>query len=415
MFCSKCGTKVLDTAAFCHVCGEKINISSGADAPSAPRMPDPLFGSKIRHASAVAEIRKAPVEIREQPPAKEPEIKKEVPVPPVKQRESLIPVLEIRQKAVEIIPPAIDPEPIPAAVEVPVSKEKASDFEMRIVDYEETYPGVREESDSAPASKVKGKVLPVALIGTLLILIIFAVLTIALPNVKPFKNIRNMLGLVQTQTDALQETEQTTTEATTSAETSEQSRTVAYGTVLKAPSTPSLIASGKVLINIKASESFAAKETELKFMADFSDENETVFYIPAQDDTPEIIYAVDTANESYSSFTGAYGKFYAEAEDEPLSDAPEALLLCIDTLNFSFYKGYGGDFEARGSEDFTGTGTAHIYAMNENETETLVWIDEDTGVFVKAERDGEELFFVKDAKAGHGVQIPDYKNNIMKE
>lgn len=411
MFCSKCGTKVLDTAAFCHVCGEKINISSGIDAPSVPKMPDPLFGSKIRYTSAVAEIKKAPVDIPEQPPAKEPEIRKEVPAPPVKQRESLIPVLEIRQKAEEIIPPAAGPEPAPVAA----PKEESSDFEIRIVDYEEAYSGGGEGSDSVPSSKAKGKVLPVALIGTLLILIIFAVLTIALPNVKPFKNIRNMLELVQTQTDALQETEQTAFESTTQAETSEQSRTAAYGTVLKAPSTPSLAASGKVLINVKASEGFAAEETELKFMADFSDENETVFYIPAQDDTPEIIYAVDTVNESYSSFTGAYGKFYAEAADAPLSDAPEALLLCINTLDFSFYKGYSGDFEARGSEEFIGTGMAHIYAMNEDETETLVWIDEDTGVFVKAERNGEELFFVKDAKAGHGVQIPDYKNNIIKE
>lgn len=411
MYCSKCGTKLLDTAAFCHVCGEKINISSGGDAPSAPKMPDPLFGSKVRQSSAVAEIKKAPVVIHEQPTEKEPEIKKEVPVPPVKQRESLIPVLEIRQKAEEIIPSAADPIPAPVAA----PKEESSDFEIRIVDYEEAYAGVNEGSESATGSKAKGKVLPVAIIGTLIILIIFAVLTIALPNVKPFKNIRNMLGLVQTQTDALQEAEQPSTEETTTPETSEQSRTVAYGTVLKAPSTPSLAASGRVLINIKASGSFAAEETELKFMADFTDESKTVFYIPAQDDTPEIIYAVDTANESYSSFTGAYGKFYAEAEDEPLSDAPEALLFCIDTLDFSFYKGYGGDFEARGSEDFIGTGTAHIYAMNEDETETLVWIDEDTGVFVKAERNGEELFFVKDAKAGHGVQIPDYENNIMKE
>ena len=38
-----------------------------------------------------------------------------------------------------------------------------------------------------------------------------------------------------------------------------------------------------------------------------------------------------------------------------------------------------------------------------------------SGVYVKAEQDGEELFTVNAVMTGSDVQIPDYKNNMMEE
>ena len=382
MFCSKCGEKLVETAAFCHNCGEKVNNGVKSAPFVAPKkLPDPAFGAK-------------------------PVIKSEP-----------VPVSEPEQTE-----PSLPEEPATETVQLPEPKPEyeygdsgeIGDIVVRMLkdDSDDANYIQPEESIPPEPEKAKKKIWPVVIIGILVILIIFGVLTVALPEVKPFKNIRELLG-ISSVSEVLPETAIDAPEETlpTEAETSAIPQTVEYGAKIKTPAVPNLMSTGKVYIDISVHESFGKNASDICFSADFTDENLTVFYIPSDSENPDMIYAVNETDKTYSAYTGAYGRFYSEEEYKDLSDAPDELLLCIDILEFSFNKDYDGEFEARGAEELK-SGFAHIYALDNG---TVVHIDTASGVYVKAEQNGEELFSVNAVMTGSDVQIPDYKNNMMEE
>ncbi len=382
MYCSKCGELLVETAAFCHSCGEKVNnveISAAFVAPK--KLPDPAFGAK-----PIIKSEPVPVSEPEQPKTALPE-----------------------EPAIETVQ---HPQPKPE-YEYGDSGE-IGDIVIRMLkdDSDDANLIQPEESIVPEPEKIKKKIWPVVIIGILAIFIIFSVLTVALPEVKPFKNIRELLGLSSV-SESLPETPTDTAEETgiTETETSTQTPTAEYGAKLRQPHTPNLMSAGKVYIDISVAENFGKDTSDICFSADFTDENQTVFYIPSYGENPDMIYTVNETDETYSAYTGAYGRFYSETKNKSLDDAPDKLILCIDILEFSFNKDYDGEFEARGAEELE-SGFAHIYALDDG---TVVHIDAASGVYVKAEHDGEELFTVNAVMTGSDVRIPDYRNNMMEE
>lgn len=390
MFCNKCGEKLVDTAVFCHKCGQQIEISSSTPPlKTGKKAPDPAFGAKPM-SKAVK-------------PAEKPVIPE--PVPPS---------------------PEPTPEPAPAKAE----EEKAEDTLDGVVkilrndvseeEEESIFLNLQTEEPQKPKKlkkKGKGAALICVMIAVIAVMV-FAALMVILPDIKPFSSIRSALGIAHTPTDSQIQTT-SVSEATTIPETVAQSPQPADGTLLDKPVAPDIAKAEKIHINaIVYSES---KKLRVEFSVDFSDENETVFYIPADvsAQTPDMIYVL-SGSGTYSSYEGGYGHFYAVESDEKYdienSDIPEALVLPLALLGESYRTDYEGKYEAKGSESLDGTGEAYVYTITDADGESgTVWVDADTGVFVRRINSSGEVFTVTETEVDADVTIPDYKNNIIEE
>ncbi len=383
MFCNKCGKEVLASASFCHNCGEQIDISSQSKKKKAP---DPSFGAKpIVHSSKKDEKPLAAV-LPVQP--KEPE----------KTTEEKIQEEKTAEKIDEV---------------VKILKDEISEDEEEIIfsDIEPIEPPL------PPKKKKSGKSIAVAVVFFLVAAImIFAALIVMLPETKPFSNIREALGIAQTATDSPEIS--TTFPETTEKQTQAESLQPADGTALDKPVAPDIATAEKIRINAIAYSE--GNSIRVEFAVDYTAEGETVFYIPAdaRAQTADMIYVL-SENGTYNSYEGGYGHFFAVDTDKEYDiqsmDIPDNLVVPIALLNESYRSDYSGKYIAAGSEIFDGTGTAYVYGVtSENETET-VWVDADTGVFVKRRNSDGDAFVVTAAQINSDVTIPDFRNNIIEE
>lgn len=383
MFCNKCGKELVASASFCHNCGEQIDISSQSKKKKAP---DPSFGAKpIVHSSKKDEKPLAAV-LPVQP--KEPE----------KTPEEKIQEQKTAEKIDEI---------------VKILKDEISDEDEEII-FSSIEPA---EPPKQPKKKKSGKGVAIAVAFILIAAVmILAALTVMLPETKPFSNIREALGIAQTATDSPEIS--TTLFETTEAETTCESLQPADGTALDKPVAPDIANAEKIHMNaIIRSED---KSIRVDFAVDYSNEGETVFYIPAdaQAQTADMIYVL-SENGTYNSYEGGYGQFFTVDTDEKYDiqamNIPDTLVVPVALLNETYRSDYSGKYTAAGSEILDGTGEAYVYGVDaENETET-VWVDADTGVFVKRRNSDGDAFVVTAAEINSDVTIPDFRNNIIEE
>ena len=155
MYCSTCGNKLDDNAAFCSVCGTKVVREASAPAPSATPAPAPVEEKK-EEASAAA------------------------PTPVVKEKkeETPAPAVEVKKEETPAPAPTPAPTPAPAAAPTPAPAPKAN-------------AKADKKAKNADKPKKKGKgcliaVIVVLVIGILLFLlaaIIAVVLLVVVPKV----------------------------------------------------------------------------------------------------------------------------------------------------------------------------------------------------------------------------------------
>jgi|GEM_PF-5168292 len=381
MICNKCGKEILPSASFCHNCGEQIDISSQTKKKKAP---DPSFGAKPVVNSCVKAEEKVVLTAKPEPPEKTP-----VEIP---EEEKTAPKIE---EVVKILKADITEE-----------------------EEEAVFAAIEPIEPSLPPKKKKSKkgIILAIVFAFVAAVMIFSALMLILPDSKPFSNIREALGIAQTSTDS--PVSATAAPSATISETEKESLQPDDGSLLNKPAAPDIANAEKIHISaVVYSENSSLR---VSFSVDFSNDGETVFFIPADEkaQTADMIYVLSD-NGTYDSYEGGYGQFFAVETDKEYdinnSDIPDNLALPLALLGESFRSDYDGKYKAAGSETLEGTGDAYVYGISsQGETET-VWVDADTGIFVKRRNNEGDVFVASVAEINGDIEIPDFRNNIIEE
>lgn len=152
------------------------------------------------------------------------------------------------------------------------------------------------------------------------------------------------------------------------------------------------------------------------FAADYSDPSSPVIYMKLVADdgdfgTVTVWYAV-RKGITYFTYDLEPGVTYKTAKgDGDLGDVFDELSMFFGKYEDVEKSKVGGEFKFIGTDDFYATGDAYVYERTyddrDKETKT-VWVDVDTGCWVKIEENGEVVFEASDVYTGYDVEFPEF-------
>lgn len=128
----------------------------------------------------------------------------------------------------------------------------------------------------------------------------------------------------------------------------------------------------------------------------------------------EIIYEADAEGITAKYYKDVFAEGFTKEESlsaEELQTEVTGILELLDMMGYEFSETYPDtQFKKCESQTAPLTGEAYVYELIEDgESHGTVWVDQETGVFVKLfDENGEELFTVQDISTTE-LGIPEYK------